>query len=929
MSIRRGYRLFLAIGLLMIALGILSAAYTQKILVQDIAAGEQVIHIFKEGMQLIQLSHAVNQYDSPRGAEQWRLRYDGLKTLVKGADDLGGAELHRTLERVLSLCEQLQDLVDKLGELRKTAAPRPPPKDLADILSSQIFLDASQLHNTLLHLSEQADGLMEAAYLNAKERQFRIFGVFLGLMAAYGVALTWTFHRAVLRPLHALKTTIDAVRAGENRKAPVDAAEEISLVSQTFNDLLDEKESGRKALAALVTRFQGVFEQSAIGLSICDPDGRWLEVNHRLCEIFGYARDRMLGMDFADVTHFRQLPRDRERWLALLAGTRNSDTWDGEYTCGDGRVIWARITTALTRHQDSSPQFFVTAVEEITHQRQTEINLRLMGKVFENLDEAIIITDEQNRIIATNPAFTLLTGYTADEARGKDPGFLSAGKTSKEFYQKMWQAIHQDGYWQGELWDRRKTGEPYPKLMTITLMRDQTGRITNHIASFVDISERKASEEKVRHLAHYDALTDLPNRLCFQERLEQAIVFSKRQERKLALMMIDLDRFKTINDSLGHHVGDQLLMGVAERLTDAVRDSDIVGRLGGDEFVIALPGIDDRADAAAVAEKIIEKVCQPFPLDGTMHHTSPSIGLCMYPEDAKDISELMKKADLAMYRAKSRDVGCYQFFTEDMTVVATNRMSMESDLRQALARNELLLYYQPQVDLASGRTVGFEALIRWRHPERGLVSPIDFIGLAEESGLILPIGDWVLVEACRQLRIWQKIAATPIRMSVNLSARQFRDGKLPSRIAEICDETGISPRMLELEVTETMAMHSPEDTIATMQALGRQGVNMAIDDFGTGYSSLAYLKMFPIQTLKIDRSFVKDIERDANDAAICDTTIALGHKLALNVIAEGVETRTQLEFLRRAGCHSIQGYYISKPVAPEEAEKFLAVPATV
>ncbi|HIJ63115.1 MAG TPA: diguanylate cyclase [Rhodospirillaceae bacterium] len=677
MSIRRGYHLFLAIGLVLIGLAVLSAGYSQQILVEDIADSERLDRIFKEGMQLVQLSHAVNQYDGPRGLEQWRLRHEALATLIKSADGMAG-EPRVAFERILSLDEQLRSLIDKLGELRDAAFPDHPPKDLAGILSSQIFLDASQLHNALMRLSEAEDGQLEAAYRKAKERQLRIFSVFLGLFTVYGVLLTWTFQRAVLEPLRALKVTIDAVRAGENRKAAVGAKDEIGLVCRTFNDLLDEKEAGRKDLARLVTRFQSVFEQSAMGLSICDPAGRWLEVNRRLCDMLGYSREQLLGMEFADITHFRQLTYDRDRWQALLSAQRSSDSWDGEYCCRDGQVIWARITTALTRNNDASPQFFVTAVEEITQQRQTETNLRLMAKVFDNLNEAILITDERNRIIATNPAFSQLTGYSSEDAWGKNPRFLSAGKTPQETYQQMWNDILDGGYWQGELWDRRKTGEPYPKWMTITVMRDQAGRITNHIASFVDISERKASEEKVRHLAHYDALTDLPNRLCFLERLEQAIGYTRRQERKLALLMIDLDRFKTINDTLGHHVGDQLLVAVADRLTESVRDSDIVARLGGDEFIIALPGIEDRDDAINVAEKVIRRICEPFTLEGSLHHTSPSIGLCIYPDDAIDITELMKKADLAMYQAKGRDVGSYQFFTADMTTVATNRLALES-----------------------------------------------------------------------------------------------------------------------------------------------------------------------------------------------------------------------------------------------------------
>ncbi|HXE40862.1 MAG TPA: bifunctional diguanylate cyclase/phosphodiesterase, partial [Azonexus sp.] len=382
-------------------------------------------------------------------------------------------------------------------------------------------------------------------------------------------------------------------------------------------------------------------------------------------------------------------------------------------------------------------------------------------------------------------------------------------------------------------------------------------------------------------------------------------------------------RFKTINDTLGHQAGDELLIQVAQRLSGAVRDSDIVARLGGDEFVVALPGITSPADAAHLADKIAQEISAPYLINGLEQRTTPSIGICLYPDDSQEIGDLLKNADVAMYHAKAKGRGNYQFFTEDMNIATTERMSLESDLRLALARGEFLLHYQPQLDLRSGTIVGVEALIRWRHPTRGLVPPGDFIPIAEDSGMIAAIGDWVLEEACRQLKAWQVRGIAHIRMSINLSSGQFLDKTLPARIHQLLASNHLSADLLDLEVTESMSMASPDESISVMKTLRASGLTLSIDDFGTGYSSLAYLKLLPINTLKIDRSFVKDIESDPNDADICDVTVLLAHKLGLEVVAEGVETEAQRKFLLSIGCEKIQGYLISKPLPADQAEMFI------
>ena len=550
------------------------------------------------------------------------------------------------------------------------------------------------------------------------------------------------------------------------------------------------------------------------------------------------------------------------------------------------------------------------------------VSLKLMAKVFTNSGEAILISDAQNKIVAANAAFTKLTGYTAEEVLGKDPKILSSGKTPKEVYQRMWKSLSEQNAWEGELWDRSKSGEIYPKWLSISVIRDENGQITNYIGSFNNISERKASEEKFLRLAYHDALTNLPNRLNLHERLEQIINLSKQNHQKFALLLIDLDRFKSINDTLGHHIGDLLLIEVARRLTISARETDTVARLGGDEFVVVLTEIESPADAADVAHKVVQMLSAPYLISGNDLRTSPSIGICIYPDDACEIGMLLKSGDVAMYHAKAKGRGNYQFFTEEMNRVVMKRQAMEADLHLAMERRQFVLYYQPQLDLNSGHLIGVEALVRWQHPTRGLIPPAEFISVAEEMGLIVQLGSWVLREACWQLKQWQGEGMTDIRMSVNLSALQFLDKDLAEHIQAILAETGLAADCLDLEVTESMSMASPGDTIAIMQVLAECGMTLSIDDFGTGYSSLAYLKLFPIHTLKIDRSFVKDIEIDTNDADICDVTVLLAHKMGLNVVAEGVETEAQLKFLLSIGCNKIQGFLISKPLPADRVKEF-------
>lgn len=623
----------------------------------------------------------------------------------------------------------------------------------------------------------------------------------------------------------------------------------------------------------------------------------------------------MPGMSGIEVLrHLRETPATRDIPVIFVsADTSEQSQLEGLELGADDYLTKPVVTTVL-----------LARVRNILQRKRAEAQLRLAAHVFQHSGEAILITDNQNRIVEANPAFTRMTGYALEEVQGQDPRILSSGRSSREEYAAMWQAIRDRGFWQGEMWDRRKDGGIYPKLITISVVRNVQGDIDFHIASFADLSEQKATEEKIRHVAHHDALTGLPNRLHLQISLEQAISAARRETSEVALMFIDLDRFKIINDTLGHNIGDGLLVAVAQRLQECVRDSDLVARLGGDEFVVSLSSNDAANAAAHVAEKILARLAQPYEIDGNPLHTTPSIGISIYPHDGDSIEALMKNADTAMYHAKSRGRNNFQFFSPDMNQSTNDRLALENSLHLALEREEFEIYYQPQADMPSGRLVGAEALIRWRHPERGMVSPLQFIPLAEENGMILPIGAWVLREVCRQLKAWREQGLPDLHVAVNLSPRQFRQEKLVDDILKALAEFSIPAAALELEITESSVMENADAAVLQLKKLNQHGLSIAIDDFGTGYSSLSYLKRFPVSKLKIDRSFVMDIPGDPNDTAIAIAVIQLARSLGLKVVAEGVETAEQQQFLHDQGCDFLQGYRYSKPLDATAFAEFVA-----
>ena len=553
-----------------------------------------------------------------------------------------------------------------------------------------------------------------------------------------------------------------------------------------------------------------------------------------------------------------------------------------------------------------------------------EESLKLASMVYENSSEGILVTNSDNRIIAINPAFTRLTGYQLEDVEGKDPRCLSSGRHETQFYEDMWHEINETGHWQGEVWDRHKNGEDHAKYLTINTIYSEDGSVYRRVASFMDISEKKETEEVIWRQANFDPLTQLPNRSMFHNRLTLEIDRAQQHKTIFALLFIDLDLFKEINDTLGHHVGDQLLMDAAKRIASCVRKSDIVARLGGDEFTVILSELSDVDGVGRVAEKILTSLAAPYALGDDVVYVTGSIGITFYPQDAMDPDGLLKNADQAMYVAKNMGRNQISYFTQALQESALTRLRMITDLREAIDQDQFIVHYQPIVDLASGQIHKAEALIRWQHPKRGLVPPNEFIGLAEETGLISPIGDWVFRESARQVKRLRELYHPAFQISVNKSPKQFRDsGNTISGWFEYLDALGLPGEAISIEITEGLLLNAVSDVTEKLGRFREGGIQIAIDDFGTGYSSLSYLKRFNIDYLKIDQSFIRDIEFDPNDLALTRAIILMAHALSLKVIAEGVETAAQLSLLKHAGCDYAQGYFFSKPVPIAKFETLL------
>ncbi|MGE5503470.1 MAG: putative bifunctional diguanylate cyclase/phosphodiesterase [Actinomycetota bacterium] len=572
----------------------------------------------------------------------------------------------------------------------------------------------------------------------------------------------------------------------------------------------------------------------------------------------------------------------------------------------------------------------VDIYDDVTARKRAESGLQMAQAVFQHTGEGIVVTDPQGRIERVNPAFTAITGYDAVEAVGNTPAMLKSDHQPPEFYVAMWAALKQNGAWQGEIWNRRKNGEAYLEWLTINAVLDEHGQVAHYVAVFDDISELHAKDQHIRHQAFHDALTGLPNRSLLIDRLDHAVAAAARGDRKVAVMFIDLDHFKVVNDSLGHDVGDELLKAFAQRIKDGMRKSDTLARLGGDEFVVLATDWANPADLATMAEKILEMLGRPFTIAGHEMRATASIGIALHPADGGDSRTLMKSADVAMYAVKESGRAGYRFFDAGMDRQAMERLTLESALRRAIDEEQFEVHYQPKISLCEQRMAGMEALVRWRHPEHGMISPVRFIPLAEETGLVVPLGEWVLRQCCRQAAAWRAAGFDPGHIAVNVSARQLVLPDFADRVAAIMADEGVPPEAIDLEITETAVMREPERAAEILADLRARGVRIVLDDFGVGYSSLGYLKRLPIAVLKMDRSFIHDVAEDPGSAALAKAIIDLAHALAIEVVAEGVETEAQLKFLSESRCCMVQGYIYARPMPAIEVEqRFLAaaVPA--
>lgn len=650
-----------------------------------------------------------------------------------------------------------------------------------------------------------------------------------------------------------------------------------------------------------------------------DLDGFITGWNKGAERLFGYTEEEVLGHHILFLYADEQ--EEDELFNAFLEnGAREFEVRRRKKS---GEVFWASITLSLVRNEAGKPTGIIGYLVDITERLSTAERLRLHAKIFEHNSEAVLVTDAQWRILSTNRAFTTITGWQESDVLGKLPTMIEPVERDPQLKAEVETALDSaSGTWQGELWDRRRGDELFPAWVSLSAVRGPRGELSHRFMVFSDITERKEAERQIYRLAYYDALTGLPNRSLLFSLLEQALAEAHRGRLHGALLFLDLNRFKNVNDSFGHHAADTLLREVAQRLTTALRREDVVARLGGDEFVIALFDIKEREHAGIVAQKLLDALGAPIQVGAHEVMISASIGIAIFPEDGRDSETLIRHADVAMYRAKQSGSHGFLFYSQEMNLRSLERLKMEGGLKRALEREEFTLFYQPQLDLTSGRIVGAEALLRWRHPERGMVGPGEFIAIAEETGLIIPIGEWVLDAACAQARLWRD-AGIPVRVAVNLSSRQFRP-TLPEQIARFLGHHGISGDLLELEITESILMHNGEQAVSLVERLREAGILLSLDDFGTGYSSLAYLKRFPVDNLKIDQSFIAGLPEDGSDAAIVRAIIGIARNLGRCVIAEGVETEAQQAFLRDAGCDEIQGFLFSRPLPAPEFGQLLA-----
>ncbi len=683
---------------------------------------------------------------------------------------------------------------------------------------------------------------------------------------------------------------------------------------------ITERKQSEQTLRESEKKYRSLFNDAQDMIHIVDRKGNIVDSNPAELKTLGYSRDELLGKPLVELI----APEYRNKSKRMLGKVFKGETLSSYETvllAQNGRRI--DVEASDTAHLENGKVGSARAIlRNITDRKAKEEQLRQAAAVYENTSEGIVITDKEARIISINDAFTAITGYSKDEVLGKNPNLLQSGHHDDLFYSQMWDSLQESGQWQGEIWNRRKNGQIFPEWLSISTIKDQLGALLNYIAVFSDISKIKKTEDELRFLAHHDPLTQLPNRLLLHERLEHSLERAQRKEGSVAVLFIDLDRFKEVNDSFGHPYGDLLLQKIAERLRKLLRDEDTVARVSGDEFVVVLEEIRSGNEAALVAQKILNAMSEPAMIEMNEITITGSIGIAVSSSDGTDATVLLKNADTALYRAKDQGRNSFEFFSEEMAASSFELLYLHNALHSALKKEEFIVYYQPQVNLETGKIIGTEALVRWNSPEMGLVSPMRFIPVAEDTGLIVPLGKWILREACLQMKRWLEAGTSMEYVAVNISGRQLSHNNIIETVKEALRYAALDARHLELEITESTIMKE-ERYVKLLNELKALGIRLSIDDFGTGYSSLLRLKHMPIDKLKIDQSFVSGIPKDQDDTKITQTVIALAESLNLDVIAEGVETREQAEYLLKKGCKKAQGYHYSRPVPPSELEEWI------
>jgi diguanylate cyclase (GGDEF)-like protein/PAS domain S-box-containing protein len=767
----------------------------------------------------------------------------------------------------------------------------------------------------------QASAISLDTLLNA-----RVHGLYVRMWIHLGTALSllcgilcmvYFVAGQIARPLRKLARVMDIVsRTGDHTlRASWNSQDEIGRLVLGFNGMLEQLDHEREAQKERAASARAAEAQHALVEATPFPMVVTAIPGH---EILHANQPAARWLDGIDTDPWAQgLDSSvRARFFQQLSDRGAVDEFEVQWKAS-AEPAWAVLSARRLQFQGRDA--ILTAFAPINHLKLLEQRLELWAKVFESSSEAILIVDRDRRVLTVNPAFYRSTGYDAADVLGARPDFLAAGLAGGDSFEFLANAAARRGTWQGETRIRKRNRDEFPAWLMVSAVREKQGDVSYFICTSIDISDRKKSEARIEFLAHHDVLTELPNRALCTERLRDAMGRAADQTHRIALLFIDLDRFKNINDSLGHHVGDALLRSVAGRLSRSVRANDTVSRLGGDEFIIILDGVTNREDVSQTVDQVlIPWIREPHDVDGSAIHVTCSVGIAMYPDDGQDIDELLQHADVAMYVAKESGGNVSQFFSAEMTDRVRSRMTLEAHLREALDRDRLNLVYQPYVDAKTGTLVGVEGLLRWHSPELGDIPPSQFIPIAEETRLIIPIGAWVIDRACQQMAQWAQEGLGEVQVSINLSAVQLSDESLIDALRASIDRHGISPSKLELEITESTLMQSVESYLPKLAAIRALGVKLSIDDFGTGYSSLNYLNRFPLDRLKIDRSFVHDMLDDPTDLAITRAIIGLGHTLGLRVVAEGVETQQEVNILRDAGCDELQGYFFARPLSPAQ-----------